>query len=262
MLAADVGQICAHQQAWQGMTWGSACGAAWHGAGPVTYVAGERPPADLIRGRQCSSACSLWSLWLKSCPMLHPNLRDLAAIQSRTPAMISSGAESRGTGRISCCPFNQNDADWHPFCAGNVVTTLLKLQPSTAPTVRAPSLTQAQSAAPVLALSQLPCQVSSQCCLQELLEHLPPGCQLKSATINHVQAPYASWLTGLYAFLLALIHSRRQTDLGSCLEESAHEKPPPRAIACAACFTALWENHTCMPSSSFASIVERCHAHA
>ena len=60
------------------------------------------------------------------------------------------------------------------------MTTLLKLQPSTAPTVRAPSLTQAQSAAPVLALLPAPCQVSSKCWLQELAEQLPawlsPGC--------------------------------------------------------------------------------------
>ena len=48
VLPADVGQMRAHQQAWQGMTWGSACIAACPGAGPITYVAGVRPPTDLV----------------------------------------------------------------------------------------------------------------------------------------------------------------------------------------------------------------------
>ena len=106
-------------------------------------------------------------------PYAAPKIQGPSGNLEQDTSHIFLGADSRGTGKISCCPFSQNDADWHPSCAGNVVTTLLKLQPSTAPTVRAPSLTQAQSAAPVLALLQLPCQVSSQCWLQELLEHLP-----------------------------------------------------------------------------------------
>ena len=51
------------------------------------------------------------------------------------------------------------------------MTMLLKLQPSIAPTVRAPSLTQAQSAAPVLARLQVPCQVSCKFWLRVQVEH-------------------------------------------------------------------------------------------
>ena len=117
------------------------------------------------------------------------------------------------------------------------MTTLLKLQPSTAPTVRAPSLTQAQSAALVLALLQAPCQVSSRCWLQKLVEHLPAW--LSAGACYYQPGTGTSYIL---ADQPACIPATPQNTAGSRLTsglEPAHEEPSPSGTAYAACFTAL-----------------------